>query len=435
MRNHALSTGSSAAQRFRVVRPGGDAIGAGMIVGAAQDVAIIGGGIVGTAAAAALAAAGMRVTLYESGDVVASGASGRNAGEICHPPDPVLGGLFHESLRLYRELDGERLSPTDVFRVPGAPIGVLEVAADGDLVRRVAASVERLQPDLRPEIVEGATLARLEPSLADGLTAYRIDTGYPVAPADATRAFAAMATRRGATINTGARAEPWIVDGVARGVRVAGRTVPAGWVIVAAGPWTPALIDPGGSWRPIRAVWGVIVEVNLSPAPGHVIGELLNEASAMLVAPPEPDDAVPTSDSDPDGDLPQPILGVNPAPMRPDGGRGPTGIGSTLAPVEPDVQRMIPSLIRHAQRFLPAIGTATTGAARACARPQALDGRPLIGFVPGIARLAVAAGNGAWGISTGPATARLVADAILTGNDSAIPPELSAARFGGIEPR
>ena len=70
---------------------------------------------------------------------------------------------------------------------------------------------------------------------------------------------------------------------------------------------------------------------------------------------------------------------------------------------------------------------------RACARPVALDGRPLVGAVPGIDRAFVAAGNGPWGISTGPATARLIADLVL-GRDVPMPGALDPARFGRITP-
>jgi D-amino-acid dehydrogenase len=59
------------------------------------------------------------------------------------------------------------------------------------------------------------------------------------------------------------------------------------------------------------------------------------------------------------------------------------------------------------------------------------DGRPLVGAVPGIDRAYVASGNGPWGISTGPATARLIADLVL-GGDSRIPSALDPARFGRI---
>jgi D-amino-acid dehydrogenase len=63
---------------------------------------------------------------------------------------------------------------------------------------------------------------------------------------------------------------------------------------------------------------------------------------------------------------------------------------------------------------------------RACARPQSLDGLPLVGPLAGIEGLWMAAGHGPWGMSTGPATGRLVADALL-GRDE-VPSELAAAR-------
>ena len=69
----------------------------------APDVAIVGGGIIGAASAAFLAAAGARVTLYERSEIAAA-ASGRNSGVIQHPFDPVLVALYRESLALYREL-------------------------------------------------------------------------------------------------------------------------------------------------------------------------------------------------------------------------------------------------------------------------------------------------------------------------------------------
>jgi glycine/D-amino acid oxidase-like deaminating enzyme len=53
----------------------------------------------------------------------------------------------------------------------------------------------------------------------------------------------------------------------------------------------------------------------------------------------------------------------------------------------------------------------------------------MVGEVPWLPGLFVAAGHGPWGISTGPATARIVADAVL-GKHPAIPAALHPARFG-----
>src|SRR5215218_636303 len=72
-------------------------------VSAPADVAVIGGGIVGCAAAAFLAEAGALVDVYER-ERVGAAASGRNSGSVQHPFDRVLAGLHEETLRHYREL-------------------------------------------------------------------------------------------------------------------------------------------------------------------------------------------------------------------------------------------------------------------------------------------------------------------------------------------
>jgi D-amino-acid dehydrogenase len=390
------------------------------------DVVVVGGGIVGVATAAQLAAAGARVELFEAGPTVATGASGRNAGEICHPPDPVLAGLFRESLERYRALEGEPLSAgsDERFHVADEAIGVLEVGFDGDLVRRAAGALSAAQPDLPVDVLDGPALRAADPLLADGLTAFRLDTGFPVRPGDATRAFAALAVRLGAQIRTDAAVRLRWAGGRVIGVDAGGRVLDADVVVVAAGPWTPSVLDPTGAWRPIRPVWGVIVEMALDPAPRHVMGEVRGDGSLLLTAPLE-DGAAPAAV------LPEPVLGVNPAPIGGDGRPGPTGIGSTLAPVEPDAAVMTPILLAHARRFLPGLRPEQVVGTRSCARPQSLDARPLIGRIPGVDGLVIAAGNGAWGISTGPATARLAADAVLHGNDAGVPAPLLASRFGG----
>jgi glycine/D-amino acid oxidase-like deaminating enzyme len=86
-------------------------------------------------------------------------------------------------------------------------------------------------------------------------------------------------------------------------------------------------------------------------------------------------------------------------------------------------------ILLRASRFVPGVAEAPIRGVRACARPLSADGRPLVGAVPGKRNLFVCAGHGPWGISTGPASARLVAD-LLLGREPAIPPELDPARFG-----
>jgi glycine oxidase len=105
---------------------------------------------------------------------------------------------------------------------------------------------------------------------------------------------------------------------------------------------------------------------------------------------------------------------------------GSVSVGSTFLAEEPQPAAWAGVLRRAGERFVPAMAKARVEGARACARPQSLDGRPLVGPVPGVSRLWVAAGHGPWGISTGPATARVAADAYL-GREQ-VPAPLEVAR-------
>src|SRR5689334_18804498 len=147
--------------------------------GGPPDVIVIGGGIVGTSAAAYLAEAGRRVLLVEQTDI-AAGASGRNSGVVQHPFDPVLVGLHLETVELYRTLDG--------FDLPAAPVGLLYVSDDVDGVRRLTEEIAGNDAALEPRFVSPDEMASLEPSVAPGMAACRLDIGYPVGPAHATRA-------------------------------------------------------------------------------------------------------------------------------------------------------------------------------------------------------------------------------------------------------
>ena len=181
------------------------------------DVAIVGGGIVGCAAAAFLAEAGARVELFER-DELAGAASGRNSGAIQHPFDPVLTELYRETLGHYRELEG--------FRLGEAPAGLLVVSRERAALAPEVAAIAAAHPELEAELLDPAELRRLEPGLARGLWGCRLETGYPVRPAAATLAFAARARRAGALLHERRAAWPWVSGGGVRGVLAGGSTAP-----------------------------------------------------------------------------------------------------------------------------------------------------------------------------------------------------------------
>jgi glycine/D-amino acid oxidase-like deaminating enzyme len=378
----------------------------------APDVAIVGGGIIGAASAAFLAAAGARVTLYERSEIAAA-ASGRNSGVIQHPFDPVLVALYRESLALYRELAAA--SP-GAFRLGDEPAGLLmigpgEAAASA---AKIADAWADTYPAVRPEVVAGRSLRDLEPALAADLVACRLAIGYPIAPASATHGYARLAEAQGVQIRLGADVALALDGDGAVGVLVDGRLEPSGAVLIAAGPWTPAVVDPTGGWQPIRSLWGVVAQLDLPDAPRHVIEEFEI-------------DIEPTSERHEETEADD-GLGFSLATAD-----GASALGSTFLDQEPQPDAFAAGLRERGSRYVPAIAAAPLVSLRACARPVALDGRPLVGAVPGIDRAFVAAGNGPWGISTGPATARLIADLVI-GRDIQVPRALDPARFGHVTP-
>jgi glycine/D-amino acid oxidase-like deaminating enzyme len=358
---------------------------------AARDVVVIGAGIVGCAAAAFLAERGASVLLLER-DAIAAGASGRNSGMVQHPMDPVLLPLFTETIGHYRDLAAHG------FALPAEPQGLLLVAEEEDALAGDLAAIRAGYPELAPEALAPGEPARLEPAVAGHVAGVRLHTGYAVPPAAATAAFAARADAAGAQLRTGVTAAP-----APGGVAVDGDVVPAGAVVIAAGPWTSELVDPSGAWRPIAPLWGVNAEVQLEEPPR--LG--LEEAGVEQLVSGRGD--------------PPPLFSLITA-----GGR--SSLGSTFLPARPDADALAPRLRERGARFVPALAGTPIASVRACARPQSADGRPLLGPLPGRDRMFVAAGHGPWGISLGPASARLVAD-LVTGRTSAPPAPFDPARF------
>lgn len=359
-----------------------------------------------------LATRGARVTLVE-GVAIGAGASGRNLGAIQHPFDPELAPLYRESLTRYRAL----VDATGEFSVGDAPAGLLLLnrseEAAAEQVRRQREAV----PELDARLVEPDDLARLEPSIARGFAAVRLETGFPVPPASATAAWAGVAHDRGVVIETGHAAQPIVEHGTATGVELAdGTRIAADIVLVAAGPWTPKLVDPSGGWAPIHATYGVTVQLRLDgAAPRHIVEE--DEVDAINRS-----DAATARAAAAAGEEPPTLFSLASA-------GGISTLGSTFLPYEPDPAATVALLLRRGAEFLPAVGNAEVVERRMCARPQSVDGRPFVGRAPGTDGLFVCAGHGPWGISTGPASAAIVARAILDGTPP--PPSLDAARTIG----
>ncbi len=281
---------------------------------------------------------------------------------------------------------------------------MLFLSPDEVVVRAEAAEIAATFDHVRTDVVGGNDLRRLEPALGEGLWACRADIGYPVAPGASTYAYATLAEARGAVIRQGRAATVAVRGDRVEGVEVGGNLLPADAVLVAAGPWTSELLEPLGRGVPIAPRWGVIVEADLADPPRHIMEEA--GIGSMLAG---------------GEDGPEQDFSLVPFPEA-------SAVGATFLADEPNPEDWIERILVRASHFVPGVEDAPIRGVRACARPMSVDGRPLIGAVPGVEGLFVCAGHGPWGISTGPASARLVTDLIL-GRGPVIAPELDPARF------
>ena len=357
------------------------------------DVAIVGGGIIGCALAAFLAEDGARVRLYER-EEVAAGASGRNSGLLQHPMDEALTDIFAASEALYAELGHG-------FELPPEVVGVLVVGEDAAALEPIRAEIAGQFPELAAEAFDAPH--ELEPALAEDLAAFRLDTGRPVPPAAATRAFAARAREAGAEIREGVAA-----NAAHRGrprrqgsARRKGRSPPARSSSPPARGAPRSSTPPGPGGRSCRRGASTSSSASASP-PRHSIEETGIES-------------LKTS-----GGATGPLFSIVTR-------GGVSALGSTFLPEQPDPAELAPALLERGTRFIPQLAGTHAASVRACARPASPDGRPLLGPLA-TQGLFLATGHGPWGVSLGPGSARLVADAVL-GKPAKIPPELAATRF------
>ncbi|HEX4689452.1 MAG TPA: FAD-dependent oxidoreductase [Solirubrobacteraceae bacterium] len=353
------------------------------------DVAIVGGGVLGCALAAFLAEAGASVRLHER-DVLGAGASGRNSGVLEHPFDDALEPLYARSLEHYGALGG--------FELPAEPVGCLVLGEDPAPLRAQLGALAPRYSSLRFDWLDPDDLVREEPGVAGDLHAFRIATGRPVPPAGAVRAFAARARAAGAELLEGSCARLARDGDRVTGVETADGFEPAGAVVIAAGPWSGEL----GLALPVTPLWGVVAQVRLADPPRHV----LEEAGTKSLVSSEPPDPRVFS-----------LITLD----------GTSSLGSSFDALEPDPGAVAIDLRARGARFVPALADVELDRLRRCARPLSPDGRPLLGPVAGIEGLHVASGHGPWGVTLGPASAELVAAAVLD-PAAVIAAELNVAR-------
>jgi glycine/D-amino acid oxidase-like deaminating enzyme len=279
--------------------------------------------------------------------------------------------------------------------------GTLWVAADDEEMAHVRAKAEACGGHgLRASVLDAGTLAEAEPALRRGLAgALLVPDDRVLYPPAAARALLDEARRKGAVVRAGVP-----VEAVApRRVRVDGRWLEADAVVVAAGGDSPRLL-PG---LPVVPRKGHLVITDRCPGfLRHQVVELGYLKSAHTL----------TRES----------VAFNVQPRR----TGQVLVGSSreLVGWDPEINRpLLARMLRRAFEYLP--GLAAQAAIRTWVgfRPATLDKLPLVG--PWEDGLWVATGHEGLGITTAPATGRLLADLLL-----GRPPCLDPAPFDPRRP-
>lgn len=236
------------------------------------DIAIIGGGISGTAAAYELVKTGARVVLLERGDLASMASGWTLAGVRQSGRHPAELPLAQHAVRRWERL-AEELGADVEYRQDGN----LRLARTEDEVPAIQALVDDQRgAGLDVSFVpDNAAIREITPALAESIVAA---SWYPsdghANPTATVQAFAAAAERHGATIRTGITVEEIVVvGGKIQGVRADGENISASVVILAAGVHSDRLLQQFGIDLPltIRHV-SVIQSVALPPMLGPVLG-------------------------------------------------------------------------------------------------------------------------------------------------------------------
>lgn len=355
-------------------------------------IAIIGGGIIGAAAAYRLVQRGADVLWIDRTDVGQATAAG--AGIL--PPSAHFSGnaeletltalARHHYTELVAALAREGQNDTG-YRV----VGALHVATSPDELARlhtVRADAERRQQAGLPHVgevreLDGVAARQLFPALGERVLGAVHMSG--AARVDGRRLLGVV---RGAALACGVQcltgtARLWLAGGVLRGVEIDDRTFASDAVIVAAGAWSRSLAEQVGVALAVAPQRGQIAHLSL---PGAHTGSwpiVLGFGTDYMLTFPE--DRV--------------VVGATRE----------NDAGYDHRVTADGVQRILADALRVA----PGLADATLLEVRVGFRPLSRDGKPVLGASVRVPNLFFATGHGGFGLELGPYSGALVAELAL----------------------
>ncbi|MBX3356213.1 MAG: FAD-dependent oxidoreductase [Phycisphaeraceae bacterium] len=284
------------------------------------------------------------------------------------------------------------------------PAGLRQAESDARVVERFGYTCE---------VLEGAALRAKHPIFRDEVAGAVLNCDSArIHPGRFIEGLMAALRRGGCTVRIDAAVESLLATQSlergndltsVHGVRlVGGEVIEADAVIVAAGAWSAALVEPIGVRLPLMAARGYHLHfdrVPQAPGTGCVLGE-----TKVAVTP----------------------MGAS---LRLAGTLeiGPTG--------RPWMRERIDAIVDGAARYMHGVRTWSEAREWAGYRPCLPDGMPAVGAVPWARGVIIATGHAMMGMTLGPVSGRLAADLLLGRSPSIDVSMLAADRFGRLTPR
>ncbi|HEX8500524.1 MAG TPA: glycine oxidase ThiO [Pyrinomonadaceae bacterium] len=384
------------------------------IFGTAADVAVVGGGVAGLAAARALARRGLAVTVVES-RAPGAGASNAAAGMLAPQAEAdcadELFGLLCASREMYPDF-AAALGEESGVDVELDCTGTLYLAFNGEDEEEAGRRFAwQSRAGLAVERLSAAEARALEPRVSPRVrSALLFPRDWQVENRRLVRALAASAERSGARLLAGVEARGVLVEGGrAVGVETSEGTLSAGTVVLAAGAWSSRLRQFGGGVAPegladdprVEPVRGQVLCFRQDGSRGPFVRHVVYSPRGYVV------------------------------PRR--DGRLLAGSTTERAGFDCRVTPEGEGLVRaQAQEIAPAVSTLALAESWAGLRPRAADGLPVIGESADVGRLFYATGYYRNGILLAPATGEILAGLVTSGTTPLLPHALSTfspARF------
>jgi sarcosine oxidase subunit beta len=358
------------------------------------NIIVIGAGVVGCSIAFHLARAGARVRVFDKGNICA-GMSARSGALVrmhyTFAPEAELAWKSYRYFRNWSEMVGGRCGFVETgFAVVVGERNAAHLRANVAMLQRVGVDTQ---------VVTAAELQKLEPhAFVDdvAIAAFEPHSGY-ADPVATTESLATAAKRHGAEFSTNTPVARIVNrDGRATGVAdAAGHICEADAVCIVAGPWTDALLAPLGVKIGIKSERAQIAFFKRPPQLKHCIyidtiggsyfrphGDDLTLAGLggwKIEAEANPDDFRETNDDD-----------------------------------------FVAAVRERLAKRIPAMADAPYSRGHAGIYDVSPDARAVMGRVPAIEGLFVAAGFSGTGFKTAPAVGASMSQLILTGSSTTV---------------